>query len=292
VQKYRPYLLLGAAILTALIPSVLAYHWLQRNAQTMKEAGGDTRMVAVAEVDLPWGTVLKMEMVRTVSFLKESLPEGNYFSDSSSLNGKVVISPVKANEPVFRSRLAPENVTTGGVSAVVNPNKRAMAVKVDKVIGVSGFVHPGNRVDVLVTIDKAEKSSEPVTKIVLQNILVLAAGVELETKGAGEKPAQVDVITLEVTPEEAEKLALSTAEGKIQLALRNLTDTGDVFTKGTTIPMLLAMYSPAPATKITVQKTAPSRKASEKAVSTAKPSLKVEVIKGDSLRVLQFKGGE
>ena len=101
-----------------------------------------------------------------------------------------------------------------------------MGVKVDKVVGVSGFIHPGNRVDVLVTLSRNERQNEPTTKIVLENILVLATGTELEKSGKQEKPAQVDVITLEVTPEEGEKLALAASEGKLQLALRNYTDTG------------------------------------------------------------------
>ncbi len=101
-----------------------------------------------------------------------------------------------------------------------------MGVKVDKVVGVSGFIHPGNRVDVLVTLSRSDRQNEPTTKIVLENILVLATGTELEKSGKQEKPAQVDVITLEVTPEEGEKLALAATEGKLQLALRNYSDTG------------------------------------------------------------------
>ena len=131
---------------------------------------------------------------------------------------------------------------TGGIAAVIGSKKRAVAVRVDKVIGVAGFVHPGNRVDVLVTMSKG--TQEPVTKIVLENILVLAAGPEVTTaKGKEQQPAAVDVITLEVSPEEAEKLALAATEGKLQLALRGLIDTEEVLTKGTSIPTLLASYS-------------------------------------------------
>ena len=90
-------------------------------------------------------------MIKTIPFLKESLPAG-YVSDAASLKGRILITPLKTNEPVTEHRLAPTSVTVGGVSAVIKPGKRAIAVKGDKVIGISGFILPGNRVDVLVTM--------------------------------------------------------------------------------------------------------------------------------------------
>jgi pilus assembly protein CpaB len=114
-----------------------------------------------------------------------------------------------------------------------------VAVKVDKVIGVSGFIHPGSRVDVLITMGTG-RASLPVTKIVLENLLVLAVGPETkEKKGLEERASSTDVITLEVTPEEAEKLAMAAVEGKIQLALRNFNDMENVSTSGVTIASLL-----------------------------------------------------
>ena len=120
-----------------------------------------------------------------------------------------------------------------------------MSVKVDKVSGISGFIYPGNRVDVLVTTKhkRGDTSSLSVTKTVLENILVLATGPEMGNDDNQKKSKKAaDVITLEVTPEEGEKLALSTNKGTIQLALRNFTDTEDVFTQGSTIKTLLASY--------------------------------------------------
>jgi len=242
MEKFRPMLLLAAAVVVALITSVMAYKWM-KNEASAKETNLQTQPVAVAATDLSWGTALNKEMLKTTPFLKGSLPEGEYFTDTASLAGKVLIMPVKADEPILRSRLAPDSIATGGVAAVVAPNKRAMAVKVDKVIGVSGFVHPGNRVDVLVSLQRADKKDNPITKIVLQNIPVLAAGTEMEQKGKNEKPVQVDVITLELSPEEAEKLALATTEGKIQLALRNYNSNEEVSTHGATIPTLLSGQS-------------------------------------------------
>lgn len=238
MTKFRPILLLGAAVVIALLTSIAAYGWLQKKS-TVNRASFQTRPVAVAVASLPWGTQLNKDMIKMVNFLEGSLPKSEYFTDPAQLEGRVLISPVNADEPILRSRLNPDTMATGGVAAVLDPKKRAMAVKVDKFIGVSGFIHPGNRVDVLVTLNKPDKEASPVTKIVLQNVSVLASGPDVEQKGKGEKASQVDVITLELTPEEAEKLALASTQGKIQLALRGYNSTDEVSTGGATIPALL-----------------------------------------------------
>ncbi len=284
--KSKPVLLIVAAVIVALVTSLLIFTYLQKKT-TGKQATLEIQTISVAIVDLAWGTVLKKEMIRTEPYLKESLPAG-YFADPASLAGRVLISPVKAREPILDSKLAPTNITAGGVAAVVSPKKRAVAVKVDKVIGVAGFVHPGNRVDVLVTIS-TQKITEPITKVVLENILVLAAGPEIEKKGKDEKPTQVDVITLEVTPEEAEKLALSATEGKLQLALRNFTDTDDVLTKGINIPSLLASYSDK-GTVIQAKANSPRGIQAKKQPNPQKSAaFAVEVIRGGKLSTVKFE---
>jgi len=241
--KYRPFMLFGVAIIIAFIVTILVIKWLQKRVEVREAVPLETLDIAIAKIDLKWGTAITNEMIEIKPFLKKSLP-GGYFQDTASLAGRVLVFPVKSKEPIFESRLAPISVKTGGVAAMVSPKKRAIAVKVDKVIGVSGFIHPGNRVDVLVTLASASgKTSTPITKTVLENILVLTTGPEIETKGKEEKPFPAEVITLEVSPEEAEKLALAAAEGRLQLALRNFTDTEDILTKGTTIPALLSSYS-------------------------------------------------
>ena len=295
--KYKPFILLGAAVVVALITSVLIYNWLQRKAKVEKPEAFQTQSVAVAAADLSWGTILTKEMIRVTPFLKTSLPEG-YFSDPASLVGRVLTSPVKANEPIFETKLAPTSVKTGGVAAVITQKKRAVAIRVDKTIGVSGFIHPGNRVDVLVTLSTG-KIPAPLTKTVLENILVLAVGPETEIKGKEEKPSDVDVITIEVTPEEAEKVALAATEGKILLTLRNFSDTEDVMTKGMTIPVLLASYSQSPVkeTKANVARVAAKRVAqTEKPVPAPAmekpPIFIIELIKGTKASEVKFEGRE
>jgi len=279
MDKWRPIILLGIAVIIGLVVSVLTYNWLQEKGKLKKVTSSETKQVAVAFSDLPWGTVFKEEMIKMAPFLSSSLPPG-YFSDPSALKGRVLISSVKANEPILESRLAPADIKSGGVAAVISPNKRAMAVKVDKVIGVSGFIYPGHRVDVLVTLAASGTSSLPVTKTILENILVLAAGTEVQEKEK-EKPATVDVITLEVTPEEAEKLALAASEGRLVLALRNSVDTKEVFTRGTTVPNLLtSYYSPTVEVKM-----AAGQKSKRVEI---KRKITVEVIKGNSVSTSTF----
>jgi pilus assembly protein CpaB len=305
--RYKSVMLLGVAIVIALITSLLVYNGLQRRGRS-QESVIHTQPVVVAAVDLSWGTKLTMDMVKKVDFLQGSL-SGGYFSDPSSLAGRVLIFPVKANEPIFESRLAPVDVNMGGVAAVITPKKRAVAVKVDKVIGVSGFIHPGNRVDVLVTLATG-KTVAPMTKTILENILVLAVGSEIkEKKSLGEKSSPTDVITLEVTPEEAEKLALGATEGRLQLALRNFSDNEDTKTRGTTLLNLLGSHyhGLSLGTKSVARREVESKKeVEEKTVSQLpltppiemkmeekKPSVfTVELIKGSKVTEVKFEGSE
>jgi pilus assembly protein CpaB len=243
MQKNKPIILLALGIIVALATSFITYDWLQKKAEADITKPLKTQNVAIAKVDIAWGDVLTKDMLEFVPYLKDTLPAG-HFTEESSLEGRVVITPIAAKEPIFESSLAPTSVNSGGVAAVISPNKRAMAVKVDKVIGVSGFIHPGNRVDVLVTLRKQDKH-DPVTKTVLENVHVLAAGTKVEKDSKGKNSVKVDVITLEVDPIEAEKLAHAATEGKIQLAMRNFTDTNDVLTSGSTRNTLLASYSNA-----------------------------------------------
>ena len=158
------------------------------------------------------------------------------------------------------------------------PGKRALAVKGDKVIGISGFVHPGDRVDVLVSVEDPETKKD-VTKVVLQNISVLATGTDIE--GNGDDPSTTDVYTLEVSPEEGEKLALAATQGRLQFALRNVTDDETVFTRGATIPETLASFrAPAQA------KRDESKPTSVKGVR--KSPYTIEVIKGDKVDQKKF----
>jgi pilus assembly protein CpaB len=302
--KYRSVMLLGVAVVIALMTSLFVYGYMKKNGRS-QEVAVEIEPVVVAAVDLSWGTRITNEMVKKTNFLKGSLITG-YFSEPALVVGRVLIYPVKVNEPLFESRLAPVEEKAGGVAAVISPKKRAIAVKADKVIGVSGFIHPGNRVDVLMTLATG-RTFNPVTKTILENILVLAVGSETkERKGLEEKSSPTDVITLEVTPEEAEKLALATTEGRLQLALRNFGDTENVVTHGTTISTLVGSYSSNPPREmgppvrreVEVQKPVsqvpqvPPPLTENKVENPKLPTHTVELIKGSKVSEVKFEGSE
>ncbi len=229
------------AVFIAFIGGIFTYNWVKRQVGPQNVAPEkETVMIASAGIDLPWGTKINKEQLKLVPYLKETLPPG-YFSDLNQLEGRVIILPLKTNEPVLETKLAPASVTAGGMAAVVKTGKRAIAVKGDKVIGLAGLIRPGNVVDVLVSIEDP-RDKKQVTKVILENILVLATGSEIQKNEKGE-PSPVDVFTLEVTPEEGEKLSLGANEGKLQLALRNAMDTEIILTGGATIPDTLESYT-------------------------------------------------
>lgn len=292
--RVKPFILLGVAVLVALITSVLIYSWLQKKS-VVAEKVTKTRPVVVAQTNLSWGNVIdNKEMLGVKPYLEESLPPGT-FSDPSLVIKRVVIYPIEKGEPILESSLAPTNLTGGGVAAIIAPQKRAMAIRVDKIVGVSGFIHPNNRVDVLVTVNhKVGEGENVITKTVLENMLVLATGSEVEEKGTKEKSKPVDVITLEVTPQEAEKLALAATQGKIVLALRNYTDTQDVKTKGATVSTLLTSASTGgiePPRR--VKPTSPGKGKIGPGKPPAKPpKYIVEVIQGSRISQTVFEKGE
>ena len=273
--RWRAIIPVTIGLVVAIGVSWSIYKWMQKQAapkEMVKVAEFKSVPVSVAAVDLAWGTKLTAEMIKAVLYPAESLPAG-HFLDADTLKGRVLITSVKQNEAILDSKLAPVDVKTGGVSAIVTPGKRALAVKGDTVIGISGFVLPGNRVDILATMRRPGSRIE-VTKLVLENILVLATGTQIQTNDKGE-PAPVDVYTLEVTPEDGEKLALAATHGKLQFALRHTTDSETVLTKGATVSDTLESY------KYQVGRSTKSR-------SHREPPIKVQVIKGSESKTVNF----
>lgn len=236
--RWRAFLPVIIAVVIAVLAAVMVNNWLKKQARVKVSPAGETLEIVVAAADLPLGTRLTPEMLTLARFFKNTLPTG-YFTKIESLNGRVVLTSLKKNEPVLESRLAPTEVNTGGISAIIPAGKRAIAVKGDQVIGLSGLIQPGNRVDVLVSINDPATNTD-ITKIVLQDVPVLATNTKMEKDAKGEA-APVDVYTLEVTPEEGERLALAANQGRLQFALRNPVDKEMVSTRGATIPATLGL---------------------------------------------------
>ncbi len=208
--------------------------------------------VATAARDVPAGRTLAAEDVLVVDWPLEHLPEGAV-GDAARLQGRVVSRVVSQGEPLLEAALLPEG-SAAGLPALIAPEHRAVSVKVDAVVGVAGFVQPGSRVDVLATFRNTNDGN--FSNVVLQDVRVLAVDQTLDGVKDGE-PKVVNVATLEVSPNEAERLVHSAHEGRLQLALRGPGDDEVVDARAIRAEDLLgkrpAKRKPAPRARSKVQ---------------------------------------
>jgi pilus assembly protein CpaB len=240
MKRNRLLIVLLLALVTGGLAGYLALGQMQQQAvaSSTPEQKGRVRL-AVAVRDLPVGAILRTEDIRLLDWPGDMLPLG-YAGSAADLVGRGLITPVRANEPVLSSKLA-DREAGGGLPILIPQGMRAVSVRVDEVVQVAGFVTAGTRVDVLATLSVDGPAQ---TRIILQNIQALAAGQTIERDMEG-KPQTVSVITLMVTPEQAERLALAASEGRIQLALRNLMDAQEVRTTGARVASMVDSGRPA-----------------------------------------------
>jgi pilus assembly protein CpaB len=304
MRNKRLIIALLAAITFGLIAAVSVKQYLL-SAQTAKSNFND---VVVAKVDIPVGSRIIAEQLTVAQFPADVTPEGALSTIDENVVGRVVISSISPRDPVTEVKLAPVGAA-GGLSSMIPEGYRAMTVAVNDVVGVSGFIMPGTLVDIVVVITppKGSGNEEMISKIVLQNIKVLANGQNIDKpQNARETERAIKAVTLQVTPEQAEKLALASSEGKLQLVMRNSVDQADEQTAGANKRSLLngerAVIAPEPGTT-SAPKTAPSsayrrptprpavREASTAAKVTAPPPPPrptVEVIKGAKKETVDF----
>jgi pilus assembly protein CpaB len=269
MQNRRAFFFLILAVALGVSAAFTAQRWLEQQRMQPTPGQAQTQPVAVMREPLQVGQVVHGRQLATVDWPTDYVPQGAH-SDPAQLEGRVLRRPLAAGEPVLESALLPEGSRAGLIS-VIEPSHRAVSVRVDPVIGVAGFVAPGARVDVLVTI---ENDAKIVTKAVLQDLQVLAIDQKLEESKEGE-PMLVQVVTLETSPKDAEKLTFASHNGKLQLALRNPSDREIVETRAVAVADLVNDYRPAP--RIASRPAAPRR---------AGPA--VEVIKGSQVSVQSF----
>lgn len=251
MRNKRLIIALAGAVLCGVLGVMLVTRYLSNVQAYTRDLGN----VVVAKVAIPLGEKITEEKLTLASMPNGSAPEG-VFRKVDDVVGRVAITPIGVREPVTTLKLAPEGVE-GGLSAVIPEGYRAMTVKVDDVVGVSGFVMPGSYVDVVAVIVpptvQNTQSQGPISKIVLQHIKVLASGPKLDSPDNQREPTSVKAVTLQVTPEQAEKLVLAANEGKLQLVMRNYGDSEDSQTKGANKHSLLngdtVMDAPAPKTE-------------------------------------------
>ena len=208
-----------------------------------------TQPVVVAAADLQIGAELRREDLKVIDWPASAAPQG-VFTTFDEVIGRGLVLPLIENEPVLPMKLAPKEAGAG-LPPVIPQGLRALSVRVNEVIGVAGYVLPGTRVDVLATLNPTEVRTDVMSKVVLNNVQVLAAGTKIEQSADGGKPTPVTVVTLLANPLEAERLTLASTEGKIQLALRNPLDQETPATTGIKPAALLGSAMPVrqPATR-------------------------------------------
>jgi pilus assembly protein CpaB len=210
------------ALLLGLGAAWMANGWIQARIQPAEASSGAT--VVVAALEIPFGTKIESSHIRTAEWPIGSVPEGA-FSDPAEVEGKIAKQAFFPGEILLEGRVA-EHMGGSTLSAIIEPTKRAITVRVNDVIGVAGFLLPGNRIDVLAS-RKEDKRVQ--TRTVLEDIKVLA--VDQTASPEKDKPVVVRAVTLEMTPEEAEILVKSTQEGTLQLTLRNPLDNAQMLAK-------------------------------------------------------------
>jgi pilus assembly protein CpaB len=255
--------------------------------------------VVVASRNLEIGTLLKDSDVKTVDWNSPE-PKGALGANSDAI-GRGVVATIYEGEPILETRLAAKGAG-GGLAATIPPGMRAVSIRVNDVGGVSGFVRPGARVDVLIagTPPGGSNGLGTVSKTLLQNMEVLSAGQDMQKDAEG-KPVSVPVVNLLVTPQQAETLSLASNEMRIQLVLRNPLDTQTVSTQGTAVSNLFTGETGLP------QQPKPPPKPAGKPVAKAPPKpvvaqvaappkvvipLTVEVITGTTRAETKFKPDE
>ena len=277
-MRNRIFAVLAIAILAG---GGLAYGtYNMMNNQPVKTVTVPTQPVVVAAADISLGSELKKEDLTVANFPAGQVPEGA-FARVQDVVGRGVISPLVKNEVVIPAKLASKEAGAG-LPPVIPEGMRAISVRVNEVIGVAGYVRPGTRVDVLATANPTSNQQDITTKLILSNVQVVTAGTRIEQDQEKGKPMQVTVVTLLVYPDQAERLALASTEGKIQLALRNPLDQSAPETPGVKPAILLGAVK-APVTK-TASASGP-RKAVAGPVTQAAPAAAplptVEIIRGD-----------
>jgi pilus assembly protein CpaB len=234
-------------VVCALLVSACASYLVYRAVGNRVHAAAPppASQVIVAARDLEIGTLIHDSDLKTAGWMGP-LPKGAALKREGCLN-RGVASAIYEGEPVTESRLAPSG-SGGGLAATIPPGMRAIAVKVNEVVGLAGFVTPGMRVDVLITGIPPGGSASDGSKVktLLENIQVLSAGTNIQKDTEG-KPVQVQVVNLLVTPDQAEILSLASNEMHIQLVLRNPMDTQLAKPPGTVMSDLFGnSKAPAP----------------------------------------------
>lgn len=275
MKASRYWWMLIAASVSGLLAGYVALIYVSDEPAPL-QAATPSQTIVVAARDLPAGSIIRREDLETVGWPGSVIPEG-FAVQAGDVVGRGLIVEVRKNEPLLDWKLA-QKEAGGGLPITIPEGMRAVSVEVDEVIGVAGFVLPGTRVDVLATVMPGTDRTQITTRIILQNVRALAADQKYQQDIEGQ-PQYVTVVTLLVTPEQAEALTLAATEGRIQLALRNTLDSEEIETQGRRITSLVSGGGSA-------------RPAARSAVPTrpTNPERVIESYEGGNRTLLRFGG--
>ena len=281
MRNIRPLGALLLALVLGLATAAYAAIWLQQ------QSASNTLQVIVAQRDLQMGTRLQPDMLQTLAWPKAAAIQDPLTTLDQAV-GRVIHVPVLRGEPLLQSKLAAEG-EKGGLSSVLAPGQRAVTVKVNEIMGVAGFALPGNFVDVMVNMPDGE--NQPVSKIVIERIRVLAVAQDVSTNES--KPRVVNAVTVQVSPQQAEQIDLARSVGTLSLVLRSYSDIIPVQTAGSRkldlLPQVAAAVvassaaKPAPARPRAARPAAPAAAAAPAPAPPAPEPSRLEVIRGLSL---------
>jgi pilus assembly protein CpaB len=215
--KSRTLLLFSLSVIFALGAAMIANNWMQQQRGVAQAAVPDSRAVVVAAMDIPYGQMLEARHLKLQTLPVSAIP-ANTFVETADVVGKVVDQPILSGE-ILRAERVADALDGATLAALIDPQKRAIAVRVNDVVGVAGFLLPGNRVDVVATRKDDGNNNRVISRTVLRDIKVLA--VDQTARTDKNDPVIVRAVTLEVTPQEAEDLTKARDEGNISLTLRN-----------------------------------------------------------------------
>ena len=271
MARMRVFIVFVFAVTVGGVFALATYNYVQKiPARTVSIP---TTPVVVAASDLDIGAELRREDLRIIEWPANALP-ADAIHDLKDAVGRGLIMPVIQNEPILPMKLASKEAGAG-LPPAIPPGLRAVSVRVNEVIGVAGYVLPGTHVDVVATVSPTQNQHDMTSKVILTNVLVLAAGTKIDRMTAKDKPMPVTVVTLLVAPEESERLTLASSEGKIQLALRNPLDRDTPVTRGIKPASLLGA---APIVRVARAQASVQKAEAPRPVADA-PT--VEIIRGD-----------
>ena len=278
------YIFGALAVAIATIAAYLLYTYLRSEQKRVSEAVATVPVVA-ASAEIPVGSSINITQIKMVDWPKASLPQGA-LSSTDQATGRVAVQSFAPGDPIVETKLVPKEGAPFSILTYKIPDgHRAMTVAVDQVTGVAGFINPGNIVDVVLTAS-TPGSNQSISKIVLQNVPVLAVGQIVEQKEG--KPNTVPTVTVDVSPEDSERLAVASTQGRLQLVLKRVGDKEVVNTTGATVTKVMTGATAGPIKAVSTS----SKKASMStapAVKRGETNSSIDIFRGGKMTTESFK---